>query len=110
VTKIGDKLWTRDTRDHRSKWEEHEIIAETKQSWLMRPIADWSKPAKVNKKTMDESLGRWGSQRWYTDEGMRAHIFIQSNRGLIADRIRGETDTNKLRMIADLLGMNVGEP
>jgi len=110
MTKIGDKLWTRDTRDHRSKWEEYEIISETKQSWLMKNAYHWSKCAKVNKKTMDENLGRWGYQRWYTEQGMKEYIWIQRCRGLIADRVRGETNAVFLIQIADILGMNLGEP
>lgn len=110
MIKIGDKLWTRDTSDHRAKWEEREITGETRQSWLLATQYGWAKPNKVDKKTMDENLGRWGSQRWYTEADMRSHIFIQSCRNLIADRVRGESDAAKLKQIADILGMNVGEP
>jgi hypothetical protein len=112
VIKIGDKLWTLNSRDRRQGWRCEVVVGETRVSWLTKREGqpDWPPPSKISKKTMQENHGKWGRERWYTEEGMRVAKFIGGCRNLIADRVRGEDDATKLKKIADILGMNIGEP
>lgn len=96
--KIGDTIWTRDSRDSRKGWEEYTITGETKISWLIQ--ADkWSKPHKVNKETMLENLGQWGAQRWYSVEQKEQKEYIDANRRNISNAILSLEDVQALKAI-----------
>lgn len=103
MIKIGDDLWTKDSRDHRAIWRCLSVIGETKQSWLLKPEYDWGRVTKINKKTMLENCGRWGNERWFTKDGMEAYRFIMANRQAASSKVMGLTDAEKLRRVMVIL-------
>ena len=106
--KIGSTLWTIDRRDRRDGWKCQAITGETKQSWLVGSESSFPPPRKVNKKTMLENLGtQWGHQRWYSNVQKDAQVFIDNHRRHIERLVGVEQDADKLKQIAEILGMEL---
>jgi hypothetical protein len=100
---IGTELWSRNSRDPRAGWQSFCVIGETRQSWLLD--GSW-KARKVNKKTMLENNGQWGSARFYTAEQKDAKIWSDKHRYAIARAVEGCT-VDKLKRVAELLELNL---
>lgn len=79
----GGPIW----RDH---WRKHEIVGETKRSWITR----WGK--KVPKSG--------GNGIAFSEEEIDREAYIQDNRHKIADRVMRLKDHDTLKRIAELVG------
>lgn len=103
--KVGDTLWSDDDNGRRA-WTELPIVSETKLSWIVCEKRYASIPhmqSKVNKKTMLESLGRYGNKRWYTAAQKAARDWRQEHAGPICQRVQFATE-DQLREIAKIVG------
>lgn len=108
MTKIGDRLYTSPYGRPERVGEEHqEITGETRFSWL---VGDPNyKRDKVDKKTMLEAIPGYGYRRWFTVQDLHEEVWRKKYRHVISGVVLGERDPKKLKMIADILGMNVEE-
>ena len=79
----GGPVW----RDH---WRKHEIVGQTKRSWITR----WGK--KVPK--------AGGNGIAFSEEEIDREVFIHDNRHKIADRVMQLTDHDILKRVAELVG------
>jgi len=115
---LGTRLWIRD-RDHTygysrdsdslerfaSRWREHEIVGETRMSWIMRGVGAFSD--RFDKKLSKKSLALAGRRiRWSLD-GIAAEyaeaLWAQKNRFRIHDAVL-RIDVPTLRKVAALIG------
>lgn len=97
---VGDEIWCHDYRTHTRPWFKEIITGETRQSWILGNNSQY----KVNKKTMLESLGQWGSRRWYTDDARNTKRWLDRNAWRIAKAVEGCHDADILKKIAVLVG------
>lgn len=100
---IGDTIWCHDFRSQTRPWFEHEITGETRQSWIVGPY-------KVNKKTMSENLGSYGSRKWHTRDSMNESRWVRANRYKIAEKVQLCQDAKVLYQVAQVLGFDVTDP
>ena len=106
---IGDRLYTSPHgRPERIGAAHEEITGETKFSWLMGDPK--FKREKVNKTTLLESIPNYGNRRWYTVQDLHDEAWRREYRHTISGVVQSECDVKKLKMIADILNMNVPEP
>lgn len=106
MTQIGDRLYTSPHGRPERIGEEHDTITgETKFSWLMGDPK--FKREKVNKKTMMESIPNFGHRRWYTVQGLTEEAWRRKYRHVISGVVQVEMDVKKLRLIAEILGMEI---
>lgn len=103
--KIGTMLHTTD-HGRSDKWTSEKVTGETAQSWIMEGKY---KPSKVNKRTMLETIPRWGNRRWYTEQGMKDLRWINENRWEISSAVGAVDDVSMLRTIARMIGKEVKE-
>lgn len=103
--KVGDTLWCHDHRDHRRPWFEKTITSETRMSWIVGDHGGF----KVNKKTMLENMGAWGTRKWHTKESMDNEIWVSRNRYKIADSVQSCRDPEVLRQVAALVGHEIND-
>ena len=83
---VGAPIW----REH---WCKHEIVGETKRSWIL----------KYGKK-IPKSGGR---DIAFTEEEINRAAFIQDNRHKIADAVRCITDYDTLKKVAEVAGWSL---
>ena len=103
--KIGDTLWHQDDNG-RLRWCSAKVLSETKLSWIVADPKYADAPtmhSKVNKKTMLESLGRYGHRRWYTVAQKDAKDWRDQHCGPIMNRVQF-ADADQLRQIAAIVG------
>jgi hypothetical protein len=102
--KIGDTLWTSPYGQPERFGEASDTITgETKFSWLMGDSK--YKREKVNKRTMRETIPRYGDRIWYTADGLANVKFLRSYRHHISSRVLSCSDPAKLRQIMAILEM-----
>jgi hypothetical protein len=106
MTKVGDILYTHPIgRPDRLGEDSGEITGETRLSWLVGE-PQYAR-AKVNKVSLDEAIRDHLPRHWYTKEGLDRELFIKANRHLISRSVSYERDVDKLKKIAEILGMEV---
>lgn len=112
--KVGDTIYKFDTNRRvynkadgiggqvifREHFTPHQIMDETKLSWIVGP--DYAK-LKVNKKTMTTaSFGGMSGYRFYTDKGKEDRIFENNHRHKIC-RLVESCSADKLKQIAAIV-------
>ena len=99
---IGTELWTH-PYGRPERWEgPHKITDETPQSWIVNGHY------KVRKRNLQEAIRDMLPRRWYTAQGRIDLIFLRAHRANIAGAIYSINDVEKLKQIAAIIGMEVG--
>lgn len=106
MTQIGDRLYTSPIGRPERIGEENELITgETRMSWL---VGDPKfRRAKINKGTMQEAFPNYTPRQWYTLQTLTEESWRKKYRHVISGVVQAERDIKKLKLIADILGMQV---
>lgn len=104
--RVGDILWTH-PYGQPEKWlaQPEVITGETAQSWIMGDSR--FNPEKVNKKTLRETIPKFGYRQWYTEQGKIDALFIRNHRHQISAAILSCADVSQLKKIAEIIGMEL---
>lgn len=109
--KIGDTLYRHDRyrNKHDQRWIPVVICGETKQSWLYAPFGEANETrCRINKKTMLGAADFRGSKdRYYTQQGMADHSFCAAWARPVGQAVQTCTDPDKLKKIAEIIGMEI---